>query len=28
MHTLAVHIDQPGLTPRARRSYLATTPRS
>jgi VWFA-related protein len=28
MHALAVHIDQPGLTPRARRSYLATTPRS
>jgi VWFA-related protein len=28
MHTLDVHIAQPGLTARARRSYLATTPRS
>jgi VWFA-related protein len=28
MHPLTVHIDQPGLTSRARRSYLATTPRS
>jgi VWFA-related protein len=28
MHALDVRIDQPGLTARARRSYLATTPRS
>ena len=28
MHTLDVRIDQPGLTARARRSYLATIPRS
>jgi VWFA-related protein len=28
MHTLDVHIEQPGLTARARRSYLATIPRS
>jgi VWFA-related protein len=28
MHTLDVRIDQSGLTARARRSYLATTPRS
>jgi VWFA-related protein len=28
MHTLDVRIDQPGLTARARRSYLATIPRT
>jgi VWFA-related protein len=28
MHTLDVRVDQPGLTARARRSYLATVPRS
>ena len=28
MHTLDVRIAQPGLTARARKSYLATTPRS
>jgi VWFA-related protein len=28
MHTLDVHTAQPGLTVRARKSYLATTPRS
>ena len=28
MHKLDVHLTQPGLTARARRSYLATTPRS
>ena len=28
MHTLTLHIAQTGLTARARRSYLATTPRS
>jgi len=28
MHTLEVRVDQPGLTARARRSYLATAPRS
>ena len=28
MHTLDVRVAQPGLTARARKSYLATTPRS
>jgi Ca-activated chloride channel family protein len=28
MHTLTLHVGQSGLTARARRSYLATTPRS
>ena len=28
MHKLDVHVAEPGLTARARRSYLATQPRS